>query len=162
MRFISHLPESAFVGSLRQIEGRRGWPRAARLGTERTPVPANPSSRDQEFLKTDEYFRSDHISGNMFRVMPSRQFPGPGETATVRSVSWLRTVAVLILALGCLQHSSARLQELGPAPASIGADEPITAISSLPKIEPLKVRLGERLFDDSRLSHDNSRSCSTC
>ena len=29
-------------------------------------------------------------------------------------------------------------------------------------IDPLKVRLGERLFGDPRLSRDNSRSCSTC
>ncbi|WP_456664507.1 cytochrome-c peroxidase [Bradyrhizobium sp. LB13.1] len=31
-----------------------------------------------------------------------------------------------------------------------------------PQIDPLKVRLGERLFGDPRLSRDNSRSCSSC
>jgi cytochrome c peroxidase len=31
-----------------------------------------------------------------------------------------------------------------------------------PAIDPLKIRLGERLFGDPRLSHDNSRSCSSC
>ena len=98
----------------------------------------------------------------MFCVTPWRQVGGPGEAATVRSLSWLRTVAVFILISGCLQHSSARPQPLGPAPVSNGADEPITAISTPPGIDPLKVKLGERLFDDPRLSHDNSRSCSSC
>jgi cytochrome c peroxidase len=64
--------------------------------------------------------------------------------------------------LGCLQLSQAEAQALGPARASGGTDEPITAILSPPTIDPLKVKLGERLFDDPRLSHDNSRSCSSC
>ena len=98
----------------------------------------------------------------MLRVTPLRQLPKPGETGIVRSVSWLRAIAVFALALGCLQVSWARSQALGPAPASNGTDEPITAISSPPRIDPLKVKLGERLFADPRLSHDNSRSCSSC
>jgi cytochrome c peroxidase len=77
-------------------------------------------------------------------------------------LTWLRTVAVFVLISGCLQYSSAGPQPLGPAPVSNGADEPITAISTPPRIDPLKVKLGERLFDDPRLSHDNSRSCSSC
>jgi cytochrome c peroxidase len=40
--------------------------------------------------------------------------------------------------------------------------EPITPIPELPKLDPLKVRLGERLFGDPRLSDDNSRSCLSC
>jgi cytochrome c peroxidase len=40
--------------------------------------------------------------------------------------------------------------------------EPITPIPAPPSIAPLKVALGERLFDDPRLSHDGSRSCSSC
>jgi cytochrome c peroxidase len=77
-------------------------------------------------------------------------------------LTWLRTVAVFVLISGCLQYSPAGPQPLGPAPVSNGADEPITAISTPPRIDPLKVKLGERLFDDPRLSHDNSRSCSSC
>ena len=64
--------------------------------------------------------------------------------------------------LGCLQLSSAQAQPLRPAPASISADEPITALANPPEINPLKVKLGERLFGDPRLSRDNSRSCSSC
>ncbi|HEY3031670.1 MAG TPA: cytochrome c peroxidase [Bradyrhizobium sp.] len=42
------------------------------------------------------------------------------------------------------------------------AEEPITPVPEPPAIDPLKIRLGERLFGDPRLSHDNSRSCSSC
>jgi cytochrome c peroxidase len=113
-------------------------------------------------LKKAEYFSSNYILGNMLRVTPLRQLPRLGETGIVRSVSWRRTVAVFTLVWGCLQLSSAQAQPLGPASASNGTDEPITAISCPPTIDPLKVKLGERLFGDPRLSHDNSRSCSSC
>jgi cytochrome c peroxidase len=115
---------------------------------------------DQEFLKTAEYYRSAHILGDMFCVTSLRQLPRLGETGIVRSVRWRRTIAVFTIVVGCLQLSSA--QASGPARASGGTDEPITAISSPPTTDPLKVKLGERLFDDRRLSHDNSRSCSSC
>jgi cytochrome c peroxidase len=126
------------------------------------PIPAKQFRLDQEFLKRAEYFASGHILGNMLRVTPSRQLPRLGETGIVRSVNWRRTIAVFAVMLGCLQLSSAQAQALEPARASNGTDEPITAILSPPTIDPLKVKLGERLFDDPRLSHDNSRSCSSC
>jgi cytochrome c peroxidase len=96
----------------------------------------------------------------MLRVTPLRQLPRHGETGIVRRISWRQAVAVCTLMLGCLQLALA--QPIGPAPASNGTDEPITAISSPPTIDPLKVKLGEQLFDDPRLSHDSSRSCSSC
>ncbi|SDT57491.1 cytochrome c peroxidase [Bradyrhizobium canariense] len=45
---------------------------------------------------------------------------------------------------------------------STTAKEPITPIPEPATIDPLKVKLGERLFGDPRLSHDNSRSCASC
>jgi len=42
------------------------------------------------------------------------------------------------------------------------AEEPITPVPEPPSIDPLKIKLGERLFGDPRLSHDNSRNCSSC
>jgi cytochrome c peroxidase len=45
---------------------------------------------------------------------------------------------------------------------STSAKEPITAIPEPVTTDRLKVKLGERLFEDKRLSHDNSRSCSSC
>jgi cytochrome c peroxidase len=40
--------------------------------------------------------------------------------------------------------------------------EPITPIPLSLALEPKRVALGERLFHDVRLSHDNTRACSTC
>ena len=66
--------------------------------------------------------------------------------------------------LGSLQLSPAPSQSPAPVQQSNGPaiEEPITPIPKAPAIDPLKVRLGERLFGDPRLSHDNSRSCSSC
>jgi cytochrome c peroxidase len=47
----------------------------------------------------------------------------------------------------------------GPAAA---ADEPITPIPQPPAADPAKIRLGERLFKDVRLSYDNAHACSSC
>ena len=49
-----------------------------------------------------------------------------------------------------------------PEANSIFSEEPITPVPKPPQIDPLKVRLGERLFGDTRLSRDNSRSCASC
>jgi cytochrome c peroxidase len=98
----------------------------------------------------------------MLCVTPSRHSPRPDDTGIVRSARWRRTLVVFAIISGCLQLSSAQTQPPGPAPVSNGTEEPITAILSPPAIDPLKVKLGERLFDDPRLSHDNSRSCSSC
>jgi len=54
----------------------------------------------------------------------------------------------------------------GPDPPSPGgtlaAEEPITPIPEAPPADPAKLALGERLFNDHRLSHDGTRACSTC
>ncbi len=42
------------------------------------------------------------------------------------------------------------------------AAEPITPIPAPPPANPLQMALGERLFEDPRLSHANVRSCATC
>jgi cytochrome c peroxidase len=51
----------------------------------------------------------------------------------------------------------------GAAPGLPAADqEPITPIPPPPAADPLKLALGERLFEDPRLSKDNSQACSSC
>jgi cytochrome c peroxidase len=49
-----------------------------------------------------------------------------------------------------------------PATRTLDRGEPITPIAPAPALDPLKIALGEKLFGDRRLSHDNSRSCQTC
>jgi cytochrome c peroxidase len=47
-------------------------------------------------------------------------------------------------------------------PGAATVQEPITPIPEPVITDLQKVRLGERLFGDTRLSHDNSRSCMSC
>jgi cytochrome c peroxidase len=49
-------------------------------------------------------------------------------------------------------------------PASVRAqtDEPIKPVPTEIKLDPRKVALGERLFNDKRLSRDNTLSCASC
>jgi cytochrome c peroxidase len=67
-------------------------------------------------------------------------------------------IACLLLALVCL-NAAAPAAAQSPTPAG---REPITPIPAMPAQDPRRVALGERLFSDRRLSHDNTRACSTC
>ncbi|WP_029078299.1 cytochrome c peroxidase [Bradyrhizobium sp. th.b2] len=69
--------------------------------------------------------------------------------------------ACLLLALVCLSaFSPADAQSPG---SEARADrEPITPIPAPRAQDPQRVLLGERLFGDRRLSHDNTHSCSSC
>jgi cytochrome c peroxidase len=49
-----------------------------------------------------------------------------------------------------------------PAVRSAPDAEPITPIPVPAGLDPQRVALGERLFHDPRLSHDNTRSCGSC
>jgi cytochrome c peroxidase len=69
--------------------------------------------------------------------------------------------ACLLLALVTLDAASfAVAQSLTLEPRAIR--EPITPIPAPPALEPRRVALGEQLFQDRRLSHDNTRSCRLC
>jgi cytochrome c peroxidase len=49
-----------------------------------------------------------------------------------------------------------------PSVRSSLAAEPITPIPVPAQLDPRRVALGQRLFHDPRLSHDNTRSCGSC
>jgi cytochrome c peroxidase len=70
--------------------------------------------------------------------------------------------AIGVVIMGGLQLAPAPSQPLNQPLESGVAEEPITPIPEPPPIDPGKVKLGERLFGDPRLSRDNSRSCSSC
>ncbi len=75
---------------------------------------------------------------------------------------WRRVVGICVLALGCLQVLPSQSFEQ-PLESNNGfTEEPITPIPQPRTTDPLKIKLGELLFSDRRLSHDNSRSCSSC
>jgi cytochrome c peroxidase len=94
------------------------------------------------------------------------QLPRSGEVANARIVRHRRCViAACALIFGCPQISLAPSQPSDQLLESTGttAKEPITPIpEAAAATDPLKIRLGEHLFRDTRLSHDNSRSCLSC
>jgi cytochrome c peroxidase len=93
---------------------------------------------------------------------PKLAAPGDGRSALLAR-RWRWRAAICALILGSLQPSPAPSEQLEPPESnSTVAEEPITPIPEPPAVDPLKVKLGERLFVDPRLSHDNSRSCSSC
>src|SRR4051812_1746255 len=71
---------------------------------------------------------------------------------SIGSVSALR-VATAFFFLGVVTIS-------GPVLAQ--SSEPIKPIPTENKLDPKKVALGERLFNDKRLSKDNSLACAGC
>ena len=81
-----------------------------------------------------------------------------------RAHHWRRILMICILIPGGLLLSSAMPQQLvQPQEAnSIISDEPITPVPEPRPINASKVRLGERLFGDHRLSRNNLRSCASC
>ena len=93
------------------------------------------------------------------------ELPGSDEAGSTQAAH-VRRCAITICALifGSLQLSPApsRSSDQLLESTSTTAKEPITPIPEAVTADPLKVRLGERLFGDTRLSHDNSRSCSSC
>ena len=60
--------------------------------------------------------------------------------------------------------TAARAFEPGPPEiwGAAAAAEPITPLPEAPAADPRRVSLGELLFSDTRLSHNNDRSCTTC
>ena len=68
-----------------------------------------------------------------------------------RSIARLMLVVLTVCAAG---WSIAQAQAPG--------QEPITPIPPPPVQDPRQVALGDRLFHDTRLSHDNTRSCNSC
>jgi cytochrome c peroxidase len=96
---------------------------------------------------------------------PSQQLTPPGKGKIARLPRrWRRPAAICVLILGSLQLSPTSSQT--PAQPlqsnSATAEEPITPIPEAPTADPKKTKLGERLFGDPRVSHGNSRSCTSC
>jgi cytochrome c peroxidase len=72
-----------------------------------------------------------------------------------------RSTARLILAVLTLCLAGWSMAQ-APAPQPRADEEPITPVPLAPAQDPRRVVLGDRLFHDPRLSHDNTRSCNSC
>src|SRR5712691_3457285 len=76
-----------------------------------------------------------------------------------RAMAWCCLIAASLGALTAVQaNQSARAIDH----PSLLKDEPITPLPLHLPLDQRKVNLGHRLFLDPRLSHDNTRSCSSC
>jgi cytochrome c peroxidase len=80
-------------------------------------------------------------------------------TATAPSAS--RSIPRLILVVLTLCVVATSVAQ-APAPQPRADQEPITPIPLPPVENSRQVALGDRLFHDPRLSHDNTRSCNSC
>jgi cytochrome c peroxidase len=75
-----------------------------------------------------------------------------------------RRIAACLLVAACLaviSPAAAQSPTVASAERSAG-QEPITPIPAAPAESAERLRLGERLFNDRRLSHGNTHSCSSC
>jgi cytochrome c peroxidase len=72
----------------------------------------------------------------------------------------MRIVFACVLMESAIPASEAPLMPLESSAAE--PQEPITPIPLSLVLDPSRVALGERLFHDVRLSHDNTRACTTC
>jgi cytochrome c peroxidase len=70
-------------------------------------------------------------------------------------------IARLLLAFVCLAAALPAAAQSPTLQARTG-QEPITSIPAAPIQDARRLALGERLFSDRRLSHDNTRSCWSC
>jgi cytochrome c peroxidase len=80
------------------------------------------------------------------------------------SVRWRSRVAQLMV-LGVLIGSTAPTAEtpyLRPEAPVVAGQEPIAPLPLSLALDAQRVALGARLFHDVRLSHDNTRACTTC
>src|SRR5262245_57755815 len=70
-------------------------------------------------------------------------------------------IACLLLAFVSIDAAVPAATQSPTLPPGAG-QEPITQILAVPAQDARRSALGERLFSDRRLSHDNTRSCSSC
>jgi cytochrome c peroxidase len=90
---------------------------------------------------------------------------GSDEVESVRTVLYRRcAVAIYTAIFSSVQLSPPppKLADHSSVSGITSAQEPITPVPDAVINDLQKVRLGERLFGDPRLSHDNSRSCLSC
>jgi cytochrome c peroxidase len=81
--------------------------------------------------------------------------------AVTMSAAGCGVACLLLAALLCLNLASLATAQ-SPTPQPRASQEPITPIPAMPTLDPRRLLLGERLFNDRRLSGDDTHSCSSC
>jgi cytochrome c peroxidase len=108
--------------------------------------------------KTTSWLNADFWYG----LLTTRMGLAATRLSVAHGISWGRLLLIVQLAVlvGGLPARSSDSDVPSAMPAAV--DEPITAIPQPPHADPLKVELGERLFNDPRLSRDGTRACASC
>src|SRR5262245_24992983 len=92
--------------------------------------------------------------------------PHEGDLQMTKLVTGIIAIVALCSLSACAPAANSSSDDRPPVSArkALGNrfSEPIKPIPQRVELDPEKVRLGEKLFHDPRLSHDNSVSCSTC
>ena len=74
---------------------------------------------------------------------------------------WVAWLAALLFILANDLAAEAPVPQAN-APPPVADEEPITPVPAPPEADPARLALGERLFNDRRLSHDNTLACASC
>jgi hypothetical protein len=90
----------------------------------------------------------------MGKILSNLNFPGDALCLVVS------IVLACVLMARAIPASETPFMPLEPPAAE--PQEPITPIPISLALDPQRVALGERLFDDVRLSHDNTWACTMC
>lgn len=81
---------------------------------------------------------------------------------TLRRPSRRKARACLALVLLLAAAPAPMAEDRGSEPPAATDEEPITPVPAPPAADPAVLALGERLFQDPRLSHDSRRACLSC
>src|ERR1700761_3463267 len=88
-------------------------------------------------------------------------WPPPWSTV-FRSARWLGWIGLCVALAGVAVAQAPSRLAVSVAEKSGADQEPITPIPPPPDADLLKLALGARLYNDTRLSHDGNLSCSSC
>jgi cytochrome c peroxidase len=96
-------------------------------------------------------------------AVPTNGFGAAGQVPPLRGRLPRRGRWVcLALVLQVAAAPAPMLDPLSPDPHPSAGEQPITPVPEPPAADPLRLALGERLFQDRRLSHDQRLSCLSC
>src|SRR6476659_6584326 len=90
--------------------------------------------------------------------MPPARELMPVTTIAPASGYWIACLLLAFVSIDAAVPPAAQSPTLPPG----AGQEPITQILAVPAQDARRLALGEQLFSDRRLSHDNTRSCSSC